>query len=149
MAKLKMQYEYEQEFCNNRKKSPRWLIFKDAEFVSKWQYAFGLVPDWVESTLNGYGYDTLEDFTSNWERYTLKRNMDCRAYFDKIHNILHESHKAKANRSYQLAHPVDYLLSCAQPERDASVSRSLSKFREKFINDKLTNQLIKVYGENL
>lgn len=80
--------------------SPRWLIFKDLEFVHTYQNAFGIVPDWVEFALSSYGFDNIEDFTSNYRNYALGNNSDCKAYFNRIHKILHESHKTKANRSY-------------------------------------------------
>lgn len=100
MAKLRQQYEYEEDFCNRRKMSPRWLIFKDLEFVHTYMNAFGVVPYWVELTLDSYGFTDIEDFTSNYKNYELSKNVDCRAYFKRIHQILHESHKTKANRSY-------------------------------------------------
>lgn len=109
MAKLRSQYLYEEDFCNRRGLSPRWLIFKDLEFVKTYQDSFGFVDDWVEYTLNGYGYDDIDDFNRSWSYYVLSKNSDCQAYFDRIHNIIHESHKSKANRSYQYQAKIDYL----------------------------------------
>ena len=109
MAKLRQQYLYEEDFCNNRHMSCRWLIFKDLSFVAKYQDAFGYVPAWVESTLLGYDYQDLEDFTSNVYNYELRRNVDAKAYFSRIHKIIHESHKTRANRSYERAKYVSYL----------------------------------------
>lgn len=109
MAKLRQQYLYEEDFCNRRKLSPKFLIYKDLEFVSKYSYAFGLVPDWVDMTLCNYGFSDIDDFTSSVEGYELKRNPDCIKYFNQIHVILHESHKTKANRSYLYQRKVDYL----------------------------------------
>lgn len=109
MAKLKEQYEYEIDFVERRKLSPKWLIFKDAEFVRTWSNAFGVVPYWVRRTLFNYGFLSIDDFTANWQNYALEKNGDCQAYFKRVHDIIHESHKTKANRSYQLKNKVDYL----------------------------------------
>lgn len=118
MAKLRQQYQYEEDFCNRRKMSPRWLIFKDLEFIHTYQNAFGIVPDWVDSTLETYGFDGIDDFCSNYENYVLSNNVDCKAYFNRIHKILHESHKTKANRSYTRKPVYDSLVSLDVLERN-------------------------------